>query len=207
MSSTKSPISSAPTNAGTHDSSTALRSWRHSLYSQMIPAWQVHEIELQCCWAWFVISKWLELWGLLTANQDGVWQAIGCIRRKKRCATRTGGVPDVECRVGKGNAEVDGGVRNVIERAMPGQGAPMGAEECLSSGAGIYAEHCRKGREVKSVEWNRGTPDQGQSGDWGVLNEISKRQSWLRSDDRDSGAPILAEEHHWGGGYESAHHV
>ena len=57
MSSTKSPISSGPTNAGTHNSSTAQRSWRRSLYFWMIQAWQVGEIEIQCRLARFVISK------------------------------------------------------------------------------------------------------------------------------------------------------
>jgi hypothetical protein len=31
------------------------------------------------------------------------------------CATRKEGLPDVECRVGKGSADVDRGVRNVTE--------------------------------------------------------------------------------------------
>jgi len=42
-----------------------------------------------------------------------------------RCATRKGGVPDEECRVGKGSDDGDGGVRNKIEGANPGQRAPF----------------------------------------------------------------------------------
>jgi len=60
MSSTKSPISSGPTNAGTNNSSTVQRSWRRSLYFRIIPAWRGGEIEFQCHLARFVISKRLE---------------------------------------------------------------------------------------------------------------------------------------------------
>jgi hypothetical protein len=35
--------------------------------------------------------------------------------RDKRCAARKGGLPDVECRVGKGSGDGDGGVHNEIE--------------------------------------------------------------------------------------------
>ena len=58
----------------------------------------------------------------------------------------------MECRVGKGSADVDGGARNVIEGAKPGQGAPTGVKERLASGAAIHAEHRQKGREVQSLE-------------------------------------------------------
>jgi len=51
------------------------------------------------------------------------------------------------------------GVRMLLEErgmllrgANPGQGVPMGVEECQSSGAAIHAEHRRMGRKVKSVE-------------------------------------------------------
>jgi len=120
MSSTKSPTSSGPTNAGTQNSSTAQRSWRSSLFFRIIPAWQVGEIEFQCRLARFVISKRLEFWCLLAVNQNGVWNTIWWIRRKKRCATSRWGVPDVECRVSKGSADVDGGGRNVIEGSKAG---------------------------------------------------------------------------------------
>jgi len=57
MSSTTSPISSGPTKAGTHNSSTALRSWRSSLYLLIIRTWRVAEIEFQFLLARFVISN------------------------------------------------------------------------------------------------------------------------------------------------------
>jgi len=57
MSCTTSPISLGPTNAGTHNSSTAQRSWRRSLYLPIIRTWQVAEIEVQCHLAQFVISN------------------------------------------------------------------------------------------------------------------------------------------------------
>ena len=45
----------------------------------------------------------------------------------------------MECRVGNGSADVDGGAWNVIEKR-------------LSSVAAIHAEHHRQGREVNSLE-------------------------------------------------------
>jgi len=120
MSSTKSPISSGPTNAGTHNLWMQQSNWRPSLYFRMIRIWRVGEIEFQCRLALFVISDMLELRGLLAVNQYGVWNAISWIWRKKRCATRIGGVPDVECRVGQGSGDVDGGARNVIEGSEAG---------------------------------------------------------------------------------------
>jgi len=56
MSSTNSPISSGPNNAGTHIHPQRKEATR-SLYFRMIPAWRVGEIEFQCCLARFVISK------------------------------------------------------------------------------------------------------------------------------------------------------
>ena len=56
MSATTSPILSGPTNAGTHNSSTAQRSWRPSLYLQIIRTWRVAEIEFHSRLARFVIS-------------------------------------------------------------------------------------------------------------------------------------------------------
>jgi len=111
-----------------------------------------------------------------------------------RCTNREEGVPDLEWGVRKRSADVDGGARNVIE-------------ERLSGGAAIHAEHHRNGREVKSLQWNRGAPNRGQRGDWGMLNQLSMCQSRLRSANRDWDATIPAEVHHWGGGYEAAHHV
>jgi hypothetical protein len=57
-------------------------------------------------------------------------------------------VPDVECRVGKGSAVLDGGAWNVIEGSKAG---PMGVEECLSSEAAIHVEHHRMGRDVQRL--------------------------------------------------------
>jgi len=84
----------------------------------------------------------------------------------------------------------------------------------------FHAEQRWQGREITSLEWNRGAPIRGRGGDrgapileeerrekrqYGVLNEISKRYSRLRSADGNWGAPIIVEEHHWGGGgYEAA---
>jgi len=59
----------------------------------------------------------LELRGWLRANQDGVWKVIRWIRRNKRCGSRTGVVPNDECRVGKGSGDGAGGGRKKIEES------------------------------------------------------------------------------------------
>jgi len=135
MSSTKSPIPSGPTNAGTHNSSTAQRSWWRSLFFRMIPAWQVGEIEFQCRLARFVICKRLELrlasgesqWGLKCKYDEfgGKW---GAPSGKEECLMWS-------LRWARGVLMV------MVERRMklmsenPGQGAPMGIEERISSRA------------------------------------------------------------------------
>jgi len=85
-------------------------------------------------------------------------------------------------------------------------GAPIQAKERLSSGAAYLFWASPKGREGKSLEWNRGAPDWGRGVptemQYGALNKISKRQSRLRSTDGDWWAPIIVEENH--GGYEAA---
>jgi len=94
------------------------------------------------------------------------------------CATRKEGVPDVECRVGNGSDNGDGGVWNEIVR--------------------------RKSRP-RSAHYRGGAPAEMQ---YGVLNEISKHQSRMISADGDWRVPITAEVNHGGGGgYEAAHHV
>jgi len=208
MSFTQSPISSGPTNSGTYKSSTVRRDWKHSLYFRMIRACWVGVTEFQCRLARFVISKWLELRGQLAVNQNGVWKAIWWIRREKTCATRIGVVPDVECRVGKGSDDGDGGAQNEIEghKSRPRSTYPVQQP--------IHAGHRRKEREVKGVEWDGGAPNRGRGGDsgapipeevhqqrgqYGVLKETWKHQSRLRSADGDWLAPIIAEEHDWGG--------
>jgi len=208
MSSTKSPIPSELTNTGTDNTSTAQRSWWHSFYFQRIQSWPGIEIEFQCYLARFVISNKMELRGQLTANQNGFWNAILWIWGEKRCATRKGAVTDVQCRVGKRSDDGDRGVRNEIggHRSRPRSADP--AEQP------IHAEHHQKGREVQSVEWNREASNWGRGQDsrvsiheeehWqqtqnGALNEILQCQFIQRSADADRGAPIIAEQHHWGG--------
>ena len=50
----------------------------------------------------------------------GFEREICQIRGETRCATRKGGVPDVEFKVGKGSADVDGGAGNVTEGSKAG---------------------------------------------------------------------------------------
>jgi hypothetical protein len=61
-------------------------------------------------------------------------------------------VPDVECRVGKGSADVDRGAGNVIERSKPGPRRANRVEVHLSSGAAIHDEHSQMGSAVPSRE-------------------------------------------------------
>ena len=96
----------------------------------------------------------------------------------------------MECRVGKGSDDGDGGVRNEIEGLKSWPRSTYPAEQL------IHVEHRWKGSEVKSLESNRGAPNRGQGGDRGApileeerqqkrqngeLNKISRRQSRLRS--------------------------
>jgi len=103
-------------------------------------------------------------------------------------------------------------------------GAQIQAKERLSSGAAHLCWASPKWRVVKSLKWNRSAPDRGRGGDWGApirqeerqprggaptvmhygaLNEISKRQSRLRSAHGDWWAPITVEENHGGGVWSS----
>jgi len=74
----------------------------------------------------------------------------------------------------------------------------------------IYAEQRQKGRKAKSLEWNRGAPNQGWGGDWGAsvpedvlgqkkqygaLNKLSKHQSKLHSAKVNQEVPIHTEDH------------
>ena len=182
-------------NAETRNLSRARRSCRCSVYLRMSRTWRVGGIEFQCRLAWFVISKRLELRGQLAVIQNGVWKAIEWIRRKRRFANRNGGVPDVECRVGKGSADVDRGARNVIK-------------ERLSSGAAIHAEHHPTGREVRV-----------QNEIQALLIEVGEwiEERWLRYQSANPywRAPTWIEERLFfrsstngeGGGDEAAHHV
>ena len=135
MSSTKSPISSGPTNAGTHNSSTAQRGWRRSLYFQMIPAWRVGEIEFQCHLARFVISKWLEF---RLASSESKWSLKG---KYDEFVGKRGAPPGKEECLLWSSRWARGVPMLMEERKMklrgenPGQGAPTGIEERISSGA------------------------------------------------------------------------
>jgi len=135
MSSTQSLISSGPTDTGTHNSSTAQRSWRRSLYFRMIPAWRVGEIEFQCRLAQFVISKRLELrlasgeskWGL-KGKYDDFGGKRGAPPGKEECLMWSS-------RWAMGVLMVMEERRMKLSGENPGQGAPTGIEECISSGA------------------------------------------------------------------------
>jgi len=72
---------------------------------------------------------------------------------------RKGRAPDVDGSVGKWSDDGDSGVRYVIEerKSTPKSTYPTGQP--------IHAEHCRKGRKVESMEWNKGAPKQGAGGD------------------------------------------
>jgi hypothetical protein len=62
--------------------------------------------------------------------------------RDKRCTARKGGLPDVECRVGKGSGDGDGGVHNEIEECKSRSRSSNPAQQP------IYTEHRRNKIEV-----------------------------------------------------------
>jgi len=135
MSSTKSPISSGPTNAGTRNSSMAQKSWRLLLYFRMIWFWQMGEIAVQCRLAWFVISQ---SYGLKASLK---WIKMEFERQYDKFRGKRGVSPWKE----EGLMSCVGwamGVRMVIKEcrmklkaADQGPGATMGIEEHLFSRA------------------------------------------------------------------------
>jgi len=135
MSSTKSPISSGLTNAGTHNSSMVQRSWRRFLYFRMIQAWRVGEIEFQCRLARFVISKWFEIAVSsqfikmeIERQYDEFGGRRGAPQGKEECL--------MSCaRWASGVLMVMEECRMKLRGANPGQGALTGIEECLCNGA------------------------------------------------------------------------
>jgi len=189
MSSTKSPISSGPTNAGTNNSSTAQRCWRRSQYFQMIWAWRVGEIEFECHLARFVISKRLEL---RLARSELKWSLKGNrmnsggkeVRHNERRSVWCGVLGrQWECWWRWRGAEWNWRVQIQAKEHRRGSRSAYPAEQP------IRAEQRRKGREAKCLEWNRGAPNRGRGGDWvapiledergqtrqyGAQNDISK---------------------------------
>ena len=135
MSSTKSPISSGPTNARTHKSAMARMSWRRSLYYRMIPAWRVGGIQFQCRSARFVISERLELrlargeskWGL-KGKYDEFGGKRGAPSGKDQCLMWS-------LRWARGVLMVMAECRMKLKGENPGHGAPTGIEQRKSSRA------------------------------------------------------------------------
>ena len=189
MSSSKSPIPSGPTNAGTHNASTAQRSWSHSLYFRMIRAWRVGEIEFQCHLALFVISTRLELrlarselkWSLKRNMMNSGGKEVRHQERRSVWCGVLGGKG--ECWWRWRSAEWNWGVQIQAKEHR------QGSRSAYPAAQPIHAEQRRKGREAKCLEWNRGAPNQCWGGDWGApilederkqkrqygaLNEISK---------------------------------
>jgi len=208
MSFTKSPISSGPIYTRTYNSSTVQRSWRCSLKFRMIWAWRAGEIEFQCCFARYVISKRLES-----------RLAYGESKCSLKVTMINSGEKDVHlqesrsawCGVGGGHGECWWWWRS----AEWNWGVQIKAKErrrrlrsAFITQQSIHAEQRQQKREVKSLEWNSGAPNWGQGGDWAspifekkcwqkmhyqTLNEISKRQSRPRSVDGDYGVPMGIE--------------
>jgi len=107
------------------------------------------------------------------------------------------------------SAEWNGGAKIQTKERWRGLRSAYPAEQPIN------AEQRWTGRDVTSLEWNRGGSIRGRGRDWGApileeerrekrqygaLNEIWKRHSRLRSADWDWGPSIIAEEYHWGGG-------
>jgi len=150
MSSTKSLISLRSTNAGTHNSWTSLRSWRCSLYFQMIRAWQVGDIEFQCCLTRFLISKMVGIEVTLWRIRMGFW------RQYDEFVGKIGMLPGQEgcliwcARSARGVLMVMEKCRMELRGTNPGQGALAGIEVRQSSGAahpGSRVPNWEEGRE------------------------------------------------------------
>jgi len=145
MSCTKSPIPSGSTNAETHNSSTAQRSWRRPLYFWMIWVWQVGEIEFQCHLARFVISKgfaievssrWIKI--EFERQYDEFGGKRGAPAGKEECL--------ISCvRWARGVLMVMEECRMKLMGANPGQGAQMGIEKRQCSGAAYQRWEAWKG--------------------------------------------------------------
>jgi len=152
MSSTQSPILSGPTNVGIHNSSTAHKSWRHSLYFRMIRAWWLGEIEFQRCLVWFVISKG---YGIEVSLQ---WIKMEIERQYNELGGRWGVPPGIEewlmlcARWARGVLTVMEECRMKLMGANPGQGALTRIEERLCSGAAHPGWAARKGEGGKESE-------------------------------------------------------
>ena len=78
------------------------------------------------------------------------------------------------------------------------RGAQIQAKECLSSGAAHLCWTSPKGREVKSLVWNRATPDRGRAAP--ILKEECRQkcsmEQWMKyqSMNPDWGAPMGIEK-------------
>jgi len=153
MSSTLSPISSGPTKAGTHNSSTAQRSWRHSLYLLIIHSWPVDEMQFQCSLARFVISNTGVMRCSLAENQNGdmrgnmihsdeKWEQLPDDKRSARCGVLCG--KEEYHKRCWGSAEWNRRASSLIWRAPREEG-------------------------LRSTEWNWGAPKEEGVG---VRNEI-----------------------------------
>jgi len=99
----------------------------------------------------------------------------------------------MSCEVVKGSA--DGDAEWNWGAQIQAKDRRWGLRSAYAAEQPIHAEQRQKGREVKSLEWNRGAPNRGWGGDWGapiveeergqkrqygVRNEISQHQSRQR---------------------------
>jgi len=151
MSSTKYPISAGPTNVGIYNSSTAQWSWWRLLNFGMIWAWSVGEIEFQCRFPRSVLSKRVGIEvssRRITMEFEWQYDKFGGKR----------GVPQgkAECllwcaRWARGVVMVMEECRMKLRGANPGQGAPMGIEKCICSGAALPGWEAPKGEVAKEA--------------------------------------------------------
>jgi hypothetical protein len=93
----------------------------------------------------------------------------------------------MSCEVVKGSA--DGDAEWYWRAQIQVKKRQWGMRSVYAAEQPIHAEQRRTGMEVKSLEWNRGAPNRGWGGDWGVRKE---KAIW--SAEWNIEAPIQTEE-------------
>jgi len=183
MSFTPSPISSGPTKAGTHNSSTAQRSWRRCLYLLIIRSWRVDEMEFQCCLARFVISNTGVMRSLTAANLNGGKKG-NMIHLDEKWEEQPGEKRSARWGVLCGKEQYHERCwRSVKWKRRPSSQSWGGLE--------------LKG--LRGAEWNWGEPK--ESGLRSVeSNWEAPTDGGLSSSERNPGEPIQTEEHRWNWG-------
>jgi len=116
-------------------------------------------------------SKWILKGNMINVGSKEVRHQE---RRSTWCGVQGG---QGECWWWWRSAEWNWGAQIQAKQRWQGLRSAYPAEHPIHAEQPIHPELCQKGREVKSVEWNSGTPNRGWGGDWGAL--ILEEERWL----------------------------